>query len=185
MKTLHTIVFQVILLSLFSIILVNLGCQSDAPNSPSSDVVIMRSTDQLQFLKPQKMRLKKAFQGEQYINANDGGTILVGDEISGYSNINFKPGDLNYDAVITFGWDSQGYFTELSPHGITFNTPVKLCLSYKDADLTNVTEDNIQIWYFNDFKDSWELIGGEVDKDKKQVQGYIRHFSRYALADED
>ena len=185
MKTLYKIVLQLLLFSLSGIILSNLGCESNAPNSPSTDVVKIRSTGQLQFLKPQKIRFNKGFQEKQNISASNGGTILVGDEISGFSSINFKSGDLNYDAVITFGWDSQGYFTRLSPHGIQFNNPVRLVLSYKDADLTNVDENNIQIWYYNDLNNSWELIGGEVNKDEKQVEGYIWHFSKYALADDD
>jgi len=73
---------------------------------------------------------------------------------------------------------------EFSPHGTTFNNPVAIRLSYKDADLTGINEQDIKIWYFNEIEGVWELIASDVDTGKKRVTGYIEHFSRYAIGSE-
>jgi hypothetical protein len=167
----------------FAALLLMIGCETQSPVSPSPVAKIVRSTDQMKFLHAKTIRFEKEFRADQLITASDGGTISVGDDISGVSTIQFQPGDLNDDRLISFGWDSQGYVTELGPHGLVFNHPVELDLSYKDADLTGVDEDNLKIWYYNEGNDNWELIGGTVDKTAKRVEGTILHFSRYAIGD--
>ena len=181
MKPAFKILSQIFLVFLFGI----LGCESDTPNNPIKDLATKRSTNQLQFLKPQKSGFNKAFKAEQYVTASDGGTVLLGDETSGYSSIDFMPGDLINNSVIIFEWDSQSFFAELNPHGIYFNNPVRLTLSYNEADVSGVQEENLRIWYYDESQDDWELIGGQVDTEERQVEAYIGHFSKYALAEED
>lgn len=181
MKLAFKIIFQLFFVMFFGI----LGCQSNAPNSPIKDTPLSRSTDQLNFLKPQKSAFNKVFRTEQYVTAAQGGTVLLGDENSGYLSLNFMPGDLTDNTVITFEWDSQSFFAELNPHGIYFNNPVKLTLSYNQADVSAVQEEDIKVWYYDEPQNTWELIGGQVDTETRHIETYINHFSLYALAEED
>lgn len=177
--------FKIVSLILFAMLIGILGCQSDAPNSPIKDLSITRSGNKLQFLKSQKSSFSKVFKTERYVTTSAGGTVLLGDETSGYCSIDFMPGDLKANTLISFKWDSQNFFAELGPHGIHFNNPVRLILSYNDADVSTMEAENLRIWYYNEPQDAWELIGGEVNTEDQQVETYINHFSKYALAEED
>ena len=184
MKSLQGSKFRFVLSLLMIVGLAFVGCQKETPLTPESNLQNTRSTNQLTFLSSKSMRLEKAFNSQELITAAAGGTMTTGDDSSGYSSLFFKPGDLSNDTTITFNWDSQGYITDLDPHGISFNTPVEIYLSYKDADLTQVNEDSLHIWYYNDNTTNWELVGGTVNKVDKRVEGFINHFSRYAVASE-
>jgi hypothetical protein len=185
MKTLNKSLFNVLLISVSALILLNLGCQSDTPSSPSTDLRVTRSSTQLHFLQPSEMEFNKTFRVKQYISENEGGTIVAGDEVSGYMSLDFMPGDLNYDTIIIFKWDTNNFGAEFAPHGISFNNPVRLNLSYKTADVSAIDEESIRLWYYNENENNWELVGGDVDTEEKEVSTYISHFSRYALAGED
>ena len=184
MKGYRTKSFQVFLIALLTVTVGFFGCQKEMPLTPESNLQNTHSTNQLTFLSSKSMRLEKAFSSQELITVAAGGTMTAGDDSSGYSSLFFKPGDLSNDATITFNGDSQGYITDLDPHGISFNTPVEIYLSYKDADLTQVNEDSLHIWYYNDNTTNWELVGGTVNKVDKRVEGFINHFSRYAVASE-
>ena len=106
----------------------------------------------------------------------------------GKSKIVFKAFDLPKDTDIKFEWAAsaslEGVLNDMvfGPHGSQFATPVEVVLSYKLADLTGVDENDLQIYYFNEDTNIWELIGGTVDTDKKKITVFLQHFSRYALA---
>ena len=132
----------------------------------------------------------KTFKETKKIKAKDGGTIDVGDRHYGKSKITFKKNDLPEDLTITFEWVSGGTFegklnpAEFGPHGLVFNSPVEVKLSYKKADLQGIEEEDLKIFYFNEETELWEFIGGEVDEKKKIVIGFLDHFSRYAIGAE-
>ena len=137
-------------------------------------------------LKSKNTSLNKVFQESQVIGA-DGGTIRVGRGAQGFSKLEVPEGALDDDVLITFWWESTGFLeggADFSPHGTIFNELVRLELSYKDADLTGVDEDDLEIRYYNETTGQWEVIGNEVDKKKKVVVGYTDHFSRYAVGAE-
>lgn len=78
----------------------------------------------------------------------------------------------------------EGVLSDLNfgPHGIQFNEPAEVELSYKMADLTGIDENSLKVFYFNETTQLWELIGGVVDTSKKKITVYLPHFSRYALS---
>ena len=131
---------------------------------------------------------ENVFYARKYIKAHKGGGLDVGNKEAGRSKIKFKKYDLPKDADIKFEWAAsnclEGRVTDMQfgPHGIKFNCPVEVWLSCKMADLTDIDEDKLQVFYYNEETDMWELIGGEVDKSKKKVKVHLPHFSRYALA---
>ncbi len=132
----------------------------------------------------------KTFKETKTIKAKKGGTIEVGDRSYGKSSIIFKKNDLPKDMTISFEWTTGGTFQgmlnglEFGPHGLVFNSPVEVQLSYKKADLQGIDEETLKIFYYNEETELWELIGDEVDLKKKTVTGFLDHFSRYAIGAE-
>lgn len=127
--------------------------------------------------------LDTLFSIESLITRQLGGTLVTGDLWSGFSSIHFLPLDLPADTTISFQWIAGNTLeATFAPHGINFNNPVKLVLSYKNANLTASEENSLKIYYYNEDTEEWELVGGTVNKLTKTVTAYITHFSRYALA---
>jgi len=132
----------------------------------------------------------KTFKETKKINAKRGGTIEVGDRSYGKSSIIFKKNDLPKDMTISFEWTTGGTFQgmlnglEFGPHGLVFNSPVEVQLSYKKADLQGIKEGDLKLFYYNEETELWEFIGGEVDKRDEIVTGFLDHFSRYAIGAE-
>ena len=191
-----------------SLMLVSFSFNACNKNSPMQhgEVTEIETTSQFTMLKASHPRLNKAFEQSQWIGTR-GGTITVGDSIHGISKLVIPYGAIgtskdvesvsisdasysllasSYDTYvnITFWWESTGFLeggAEFSPHGLTFNVPVRMELSYKDADLTGVNEDDLKIFYYHEETGEWEIIGDEVDKTNKLVIGYTTHFSRYGV----
>ena len=76
----------------------------------------------------------------------------------GFTKIDFAPNDLPYDTTITMEWMPY-YLLEgtFGPHGTVFNNPVHTELSYKAANLTGINEENLQVYYYNEVTELWEL----------------------------
>jgi hypothetical protein len=145
-----------------------------------------RTTDQISFLKAKTFRLAKEFKVRQLITASSGGTIEVGDDVTGYSSITFDPGDVNQDLTVSFCWDSQNFTADFYPHGTTFADTVVIRLSYKDADLEELglDEEDLRIWYYDENEELWEMKGRVINTTEKYVEGKTTHFSRYAVGGE-
>ena len=162
------------------------GCSEQSPlQSGDNTISTKRAPGELKILKTKTASLNKVFVKEELITVDEGGKIKLGDPQHGESLIRIKEGAVSQDVLIRFFWESEGFLqggVEFSPHGTTFNKPVKIILSYKDADLDGINEKDIRIWYFNETDGTWELSGGVVNTKKKHVKGYINHFSRYAVA---
>ena len=164
------------------------ACTESPIQSEKKTVSTQRAPGELKILKSKSpLSLGKFFSKTKLITVKKGGKIKVGDEGHGKSRLDFKPGDVSQDVWVSFNWRSTGFLeggAEFSPHGTTFNNPVKIRLSYKDADLNGVEEADLRIWYFNETEGVWEIIGDEVNGDAKYVEGYLNHFSRYAIGAE-
>ena len=165
------------------------ACTEQSPLK-SNDITTStkRAPGELNILKSKSgVSLNKLFVQEKLITVAEGGKIEVGDKEHGESELEFKSGDVSQDVLVTFFWESAGLLqggAEFSPHGTTFNNPVQVKLSYKDADLTGINEQDIKIWYFNEIEGVWELIASDVNTETKHVKGHLEHFSRYAIGTE-
>ena len=165
------------------------ACTEQSPlQSTDNTTATRRAPGDLNILKSTSpLSLNKLFVQSKLITVAHGGKIEVGDNMHGKSGLNFKSGDVSQNVLVTFEWESTGLLeggAQFSPHGTTFNNPVEIRLSYKDADLSGINEEDIQIWYFNEEENVWELIASDVHTDHKYVKGYINHFSRYAIGAE-
>ena len=164
------------------------ACSKESPlQSEAHSIAPKQADEELKILKAKTFSLGKLFVNEKLITVEDGGKILVGNEENGKSSLHFASGDVSQDVLVRFSWESTGLLeggAEFSPSDAVFNNPVKITLSYKDADLTGINEQDIRIYFFNETEVVWELIASEVNTKKKRVSGYIDNFSRYALAAE-
>jgi len=174
------------------------ACTNESPVSSQqpeiSAKVVQSNIGTIRLLQLNKKELTlmkgKTFKETKKIKAKDGGTLEVGDRHYGKSKITFKKNDLPEDLTITFEWVSGGTFegklndAEFGPHGLVFNSPVEVQLSYKKADLKGFEEEDLKLFYYNEETELWEFIGGEVDEKKKIVIGFLDHFSRYAIGAE-
>ena len=166
------------------------ACSEQSPLQSTIDntTATRRAPGELNILKSTSpLSLNKLFVKQKLITVAQGGTVEVGNGEHGKSRLKFQPGDVSQNVLVRFEWESTGLLqggAEFSPHGTTFNNPVAIRLSYKDADLTGINEEDIKIWYFNEEENVWELIASDVNTGKKHVDGYINHFSRYAIGAE-
>ena len=203
MKILKNTIFRVIaLLQTAGFVLTLSGCLHDNPmdtelqkaqisgNVVQSDIGpihILESDSKLQSLFKEASQ-DSLLRSERLIKADEGGDIKISDDLFGHIKINFKKHDLLEDTNIKLQWlgtesgDSRLYSLEFLPHGLEFNSPVQIEVSYKGADLTDVNESKLRIFYFNEENRLWEFIGGRVDMKNKKVTTYLNHFSRYAVA---
>ncbi|MDZ7722802.1 MAG: hypothetical protein U5R06_08305 [candidate division KSB1 bacterium] len=179
---------SIIAVALMAVIIALTGCSTDNAVSPTSSAnqsaqgkIVQSDIGPVQILSLKSAPLAKSA-AEQFIVAKEGGTIAIGNNTQGISKIVFKPNDLPKDMSITFSWAIDEYcIGEFGPHGTQFNSPVRVELSYKAAELTNVDEENLRISYYNENTNVWEVLGGKTDVENKVLIAYLEHFSRYAI----
>ena len=160
--------------------------QLDAITAPEEKIQIAEKD--LKILKSKSgVSLQKRFVSSWYIPLGAYGWAYVGDYEHGRSWLYFPPYAMNQATTVTMDWESTGFLqggAEFSPHGTQFNSPVTVWISYKDADLGGIDEEDLKIWYFNEEAGMWELIGDVVDTKNQMVGGLLDHFSRYAIGAE-
>ena len=128
------------------------------------------------------------FYAEGLIRADRGGKLEVGDRQHGKSKLIVPENALSEDKVLSMKVPKYGNLIAriseavFGEHGTVFATPAKVELSYKGAGLTDIDEEQLCAWYYNEETGAWECLGGTVDVKKKKVTFRIHHFSRYGLA---
>ena len=76
--------------------------------------------------------------------------------------------------------DDEIFFNEFGTHGLVFDVPVTVTMSYRDADLSDVDETTIRIaWHNGD--GAWEDVECELDMVNQTVTAQLAHFSAYGL----
>ncbi|MBI2951503.1 hypothetical protein HYY27_05375 [bacterium] len=73
---------------------------------------------------------------------------------------------------------------DLGPHGLAFQKPVALILSFEGASLAGLDPSTLAIWYYDETLRKWVNMGGVIDAEGKRAifVGRLPHFSRYAVA---
>ena len=100
--------------------------------------------------------LSGTYYTEQWVDGS-GGTVEVGDATVGISKLVFPAGALSDSTFITFDYPATGDLVITFEPPVTFNLPIGAELSYKNADLTGVNEDDLRIWWWNENTSQWEL----------------------------
>lgn len=182
--------YSAALFLLVALVFVFIGCSTDTSVAPSqhnvNGLLVESNTGPVTILKLKPDALAKgekvAFSTQVYVTVANGGQLVVGNSNRGYSKLIFEPNAISEDMTISLTYWIDDFFEGLfEPHGIQFNEPVRVELSYKNADLTGVDENDLKVYYFNESTNMWEYVGGDVDTENKLVVCYLEHFSRYAI----
>lgn len=96
--------------------------------------------------------------------------------------LTFPPNALPADTLVSINIPDLAVFeNHFGTDGLKFNAPVKVVMSYRDADLTGIQESKITIAWFNQNTGQWNGMPCVLDRINKTVTGYVEHFSAYAL----
>lgn len=185
MKT-RKIIKSTLYLLTISLLILAVGCSNQNPVEPEVTAANSPANDYgFNIIQSNHQGFDKEFTAVKYIGPR-GGKIDVGDSQHGISSLTFLPNSVTQMVRVKFWWESTGFLeggSEFSPHGLQFVQPVLLKLSYKDADLGDVPEDSLRVYYFHEEQNYWEALPSTVVKDQKVVITWLHHFSRYALGD--
>lgn len=114
---------------------------------------------------------------EQVISAATGGRLVLLDVI-----LDIPAGAIANDTLFSiFIPDDEIFFNEFGTNGLEFDHPVTVTMSYRDADLSGVTESTIRIGWLNEKTGVWQDMVCTVDYANKTVTTQVHHFSAYGL----
>lgn len=114
---------------------------------------------------------------EQVISSSTGGSLSLLDV-----SLQIPPGAVPNDTLFSITIpDDQVFYNEFGTHGLVFNVPVTVTMSYRDADLTGIDESTITVAWHNGDSGQWEAIACVLDQVNKTVTGQLNHFSAYGL----
>lgn len=70
---------------------------------------------------------------------------------------------------------------ESNTQRIQFDKPIRITYSYLGADLRNIQESTLRLYYRNDETDTWNVLPSTVNTQTKTVTAETSHFSHFAL----
>ncbi|MEE9443325.1 MAG: hypothetical protein V3V99_11740 [candidate division Zixibacteria bacterium] len=143
-----------------------------AIDSSSSDGprLLNRTDEGVMFAKGLSLYTEKA------ISAKEGGRIELYDVA-----LDIPPGAIDNDTLFSIDIpDAEIFYNEFGTHGLVFNKPVTVTMSYRDANLNGIDESTIRIVYINRNGNFVEM-DCEIDFERKIVVGQLYHFSAYGL----
>ena len=114
---------------------------------------------------------------EQVITAAGGGRIELLDVV-----LEIPAGAVSNDTTFSIEIpDVNVFYNEFGTSGLVFNVPVKVTMSYRDAQLDGVDESTIRIAWLNEATGEFEDVDGTVDYENKTITAELEHFSAYGL----
>ncbi len=114
---------------------------------------------------------------DSVISSEDGGRLALSDVVLDVP-ANAVASDTLFSILIP---DAGVFFCEFGTSGLVFSTPVRVTMSYSEADLNGVDESTIRIAYLNESSGIWESLQCDVDPVSKIVVAYMDHFSAYGI----
>ena len=132
-----------------------------------------------------KTNVDITWQRERRIPGEKGGVVWVGDHARGISDVTILP-DQMFDKIdVNFYWKTRGLLMgkiDISPSEIQEIDPIRIRLSYKDADLTDIDENQIKMFRYNENSCAWEPVESRLNRLQKRVVGLVGQSTYYALA---
>jgi hypothetical protein len=169
-------------LFLFAYLLLVQGCSENIP-FPTKHSFKPAAEFELQPLRRlQSIRMKPAEFDDEWecvtklIKAKKGGRVKLD-----RNSVRIPKHALTEDKPISISVNEDLVICDFGPDGTVFEKPVKITISYEDADLEGVDEDAISVYWWDPDNCCWEELESKVNKKKKTVSAEIWHFSRYAL----
>jgi len=117
------------------------------------------------------------FYAEQVISAAEGGQLVLLD-VTLDIPADALPNDTTFSINIP---DIDVFYNEFGTNGLVFDEPVKVTMSYRGADLTNILEPTIRIAWLNESTGEFEDVECEVDLVNQVITAELYHFSAYGL----
>ncbi|MBU0984648.1 MAG: hypothetical protein KKA42_12300 [candidate division Zixibacteria bacterium] len=114
---------------------------------------------------------------EAVVSSADGGRLVLYDVL-----LEVPPGAVANDTLFSINIpDVNSFYNEFGTSGLVFDVPVKVTMSYRGADLSNINESTIRIGYYDEATGEWDDLVCEVDFVNKLVTAELSHFSAYGL----
>lgn len=113
----------------------------------------------------------------KWTTKKDGGTIWHGGH-----KIVFPSDALPQDATASIAISPSDYIqVDFGPDG-WFNKDVTVTISYKNVDLTGISESSLTLAWYDETTGQWIEIGGTVDTKKKWITAKTKHFTQYTIS---
>ena len=114
---------------------------------------------------------------EAIISSANGGELFLVDV-----NLSIPAGAVPNDTLFSINIpDLSVFYNEFGTDGLVFDEPVTVTMSYRDADMSGVTESSIRLAWLDQRSGKWQDMNCEVDFINKTVTGRLSHFSAYGL----
>ncbi|MCX6834783.1 MAG: hypothetical protein NTW07_06560 [candidate division Zixibacteria bacterium] len=114
---------------------------------------------------------------ESTIVASQGGRLQLYDVV-----LDIPAGALDNDTLYSISIPDLGvFYNEFGTDGLVFKKPVKVTMSYRDADLSGINESTIRIGWWDEDNGRWIDMNCQLDRVNQVVVGELNHFSAYAL----
>lgn len=114
---------------------------------------------------------------ERVVSAAEGGVMTLFDVV-----LEIPAGAVPNDTLFSIAIpDINVFYNEFGTNGLVFDVPVKVTMSYRDADLTGIDESTIRIGWLNGSTGLFQDVVCTLDRVNKTVSGEVMHFSAYAL----
>lgn len=63
----------------------------------------------------------------------------------------------------------------------TFNKPVKAKFKYNNSKLNGINEELLGVYTLDEETNTWEYVGGKLDKNDNTIEAELKHFSKYTV----
>jgi hypothetical protein len=152
------------------------GCSKSpmsVPSTADAPRVLSRSLSSSLFNSPTDF----AISVDSVISAETGGRLQLLDVI-----LDIPAHAVDNDTLFSITIpDVSVFFNQFGTNGLVFNVPVKVTMSYRDADLSGIDESTIRIGWLDEETGQWEDMVCQVDFENKTVTAELDHFSAYGL----
>jgi hypothetical protein len=161
---------------LFVTVLLAVGCSQsplEVESSESAPQLLSRAPSQ----SPGYSLSPTSLYAEAVIPADRGGELVLFDV-----KLEVPAGAVGSDTLFSIRIpDPYVFYNEFGTDGLVFAKPVRVTMSYRDADLSGVDETTIRIAWYNESTGEFEDVACELDTLNKLVTAELHHFSAYGL----
>jgi len=91
-------------------------------------------------------------------------SITIVDNADNYYGVDFRPRWADFGAD---GW---------------FKKPVKITITYDDADLSGIDPNTLTISWYDEATDEWIDVASEIDAKKNKIVAWVWHFTQYSIS---
>jgi hypothetical protein len=199
-RTIRGLKYTVALLSLAGLFLFA-GCSNDNPLANDNPINKTAQSDrgEITFLTVDQNKMaslhkdavdSSTFYAEAFIEAKHGGKLEIKDDLNGNSKVEIKKDALPSDMTVVFKWTENNIYAgsiynKNAPQTvINFSEPVKVTLMYKWADMLDVDEGNLGLYFYNTASNSWDKVACDINTDKYEIKAEFVKSGKFRILQE-